>query len=408
MKVTKILTVAVVGLFAFGAQGAQFQTNGGDEQWTGHLVGPFTVAHLSGGNKPTRRIWAEAKELCSLNIADSGGWRLPTTEESHIMVEALTTKSDGVDFANSWVAEKQKSIQISPNKGYYTFLIEAGKANTVCIGGKFPSAARALAPSSSPRPSTHASEPPAPTPAVAESTQPPSQSAAAPMRLSDTPRVPSTPKVRYTYLVWVDYQNVQTAPNNTPAAAEVDEVFNAEESKQLAPFGHYEEVRRNPLSCSNKKCWLVVTYRVRTEIPPRAENLTIAGRVRMGPREKDAEFASTSILDTPPVQLDPAQTKGALLAFCFENKAAYWFCDGRLQETTSGDKSIDAQLSTVGCETPRRLNSNRVILTHKSAKVGNKEGWLFVCRSYYDQNGVDVTMGGSTRNIRKWWEVIDW
>lgn len=95
------------------------------------------------------------------------------------------------------------------------------------------------------------------------------------------------------------------------------------------------------------------------------------------------------------------------LAFCWQNKKSNWFCDGRVDETSMGDKNLDAQLSNVGCKSPSRLTSSQITLT--SVRVSKREpqtGWLYRCGDKLQAG--DTGPATWNRDIRRFWSGINY
>lgn len=76
------------------------------------------------------------------------------------------------------------------------------------------------------------------------------------------------------------------------------------------------------------------------------------------------------------------------LAFCWQNKFDYWFCDGRIQQTETGEKTVEKQLKYVGCADYWK-------------KVPWEDGTVFFCGYNLDHR---MSTGRSTpnRDIREW------
>lgn len=94
------------------------------------------------------------------------------------------------------------------------------------------------------------------------------------------------------------------------------------------------------------------------------------------------------------------------LAFCWQNKKSNWFCDGRVDETTIGEKNLEAQLSSVGCKSPSRLTSSPITLV--SVRVSKREpqtGWLYRCGDKLQAG--DTGPATWNRDIRRFWSGIN-
>jgi hypothetical protein len=103
-----------------------------------------------------------------------------------------------------------------------------------------------------------------------------------------------------------------------------------------------------------------------------------------------------------------ADSQREALAFCWQNKAQQWYCDGRSQETAQvGEKDMMVQLANVGCKSPHLLSGTMTILTStRTPSWGQQIGWLFACGVKLDKGESGHQTGN--RDIRRFWSGIPW
>jgi hypothetical protein len=96
------------------------------------------------------------------------------------------------------------------------------------------------------------------------------------------------------------------------------------------------------------------------------------------------------------------------LAFCWQNKAQTWYCDGTSQDLDQvGEKDMMPQLTHAGCKNPRLLSIMKMTLT--STRVpgrGQQTGWLFDCGTKLEKG--DSGHQTTNRDIRRFWSGIPW
>lgn len=107
-----------------------------------------------------------------------------------------------------------------------------------------------------------------------------------------------------------------------------------------------------------------------------------------------AKTASSNSSTRPPKSAGSESNEDAgnngkeALAFCWQNKFDYWFCDGRIQKTNAGAKTVEKPLQQVGCAKYWK-------------KVPWKEGTLYFCGYNLDHRR-STGRSTSNRDIREW------
>lgn len=84
--------------------------------------------------------------------------------------------------------------------------------------------------------------------------------------------------------------------------------------------------------------------------------------------------------------------KKPALAFCWQNSAQLWFCDGKTKKTSTGHKDLDKALSLVGC-----MRIKKVLHWPQNGDVGR----IFMCKETISLKG-DTGKLTLNRDIRKW------
>lgn len=128
-----------------------------------------------------------------------------------------------------------------------------------------------------------------------------------------------------------------------------------------------------------------------------AEQSRLAEKARVDEQRKQAALAAQQAAASAP----------DALAFCWQSDKGNWFCDGRVDETTLGEKELESQLSGVGCKQPQRVTNSMVTLTSlRVPERGSKTGWLYRCGDKLKAG--DTGHATWNRDIRRFWSGIRW
>ncbi len=149
----------------------------------------------------------------------------------------------------------------------------------------------------------------------------------------------------------------------------------------------------------------------KTPVPAAQASAAPSRQGEPGPAASSATMLAFAPGTLPSAPATPSLSGEGLreaLAFCWQNKAQTWYCDGKNQEASLvGEKDMMVQLANVGCKSPHLLSGTMTILA--STRVpgrGQQIGWLFGCGQKLDK--ADSGHATSNRDIRRFWSGIPW